>query len=437
MTRRRVAATVFICLSAALTVAAAHARGPGGTDKDAGGRKGPESRLGIVVLQFDDGTIGHYTHAFRTLEKHNLKGSFGVVTDVLGRPGKLTAEQIVEMHRAGHEIHDHTLDHNAAFWGDPEKRAEWKEQTEQSLGILKKLGIETRGWNQPGGQGQNWTPELRETLAPYYDYVAGRVGLKPDEQCNVHWRLRDDPFCLGYGGVAGWDSRGGKPGAAEGVRRVQTQIADGLTQGLVTIPLFHVIRDEDGSAWALDELCRFIRAHDLPVMVMADAVKAVQNPRKFFGPSVEQMPNPGFARDIDGNNRPDGYTGCRYAPSEIKSPGGGRSPGAVRVAEFAGGTTTWIYGPETGQTQFTITARSADGVPRTIAPVLTFAEIGSGYQYRWRAKERCGSMTVGADWKTASFPVVVGKDVDRVKIEFEVAPAGKVYVEKVSWRVGQ
>jgi len=247
----------------------------------------------------------------------------------------------------------------------------------------------------------------------------------------VHWRLRDDPFCLGYGGVAGWDSRGGKPAAPEGVRRVQTQIADGLTQGLVTIPLFHVIRDEDGSAWGLEELCRFIRAHDLPVMVMADAVKAVQNPRKFFGPNVEQMSNPGFARDIDGNNRPDGYAGCRYAPAEVKSPGGGR------VAEFSGGATTWIYGPETGRTQFTLTARSADGVSRTIAPVLTFAEIGSRYEYRWRAKERCGSMTVGPEWKTASLPVVVGEDVDRVKIEFEVAPAGKVYVEKVSWRVGK
>ena len=25
-------------------------------------------RLGIVVFQFDDGSIGHYTHAFRILE---------------------------------------------------------------------------------------------------------------------------------------------------------------------------------------------------------------------------------------------------------------------------------------------------------------------------------------------------------------------------------
>ena len=48
-------------------------------------------------------------------------------------------------------------------------------------------------------------------------------------------------------------------------------------------------RDEDGSAWALEEICRFIRARDLPVMVMADAVKAVQNPRKSFGPNVDRV----------------------------------------------------------------------------------------------------------------------------------------------------
>ena len=39
------------------------------------------------MLQFDDGTIGHYTHAFRILEKYGLKGSFGVVTGVFGKPG--------------------------------------------------------------------------------------------------------------------------------------------------------------------------------------------------------------------------------------------------------------------------------------------------------------------------------------------------------------
>ena len=220
-------------------------------------------RLGLVVLQFDDGTIGHYTHAFPILQKYRLVGSFGVVTGPLGQPGRLTPAQVREMHRAGHEIHDHTLDHNAAFWGDPTKSRQWQEQIRQSLGILKELGIETRGWNQPGGKGQNWTRELREALAPHYDYVAGRVGLKSDEQCNMHWNLKDDPFCLGYGGVDAWSSRDSQE-ALRKAARIKTQIADGVQQGLVTIVLFHVIRDQDGSAQGLEEICKFLPPTNCP-----------------------------------------------------------------------------------------------------------------------------------------------------------------------------
>ena len=101
-------------------------------------------RMGIVVFQFDDGSVGHYTHAFRILQKYSLKGSFGVVTGILDRPGRLTRPQVVEMHRAGHEIHDHTLDHNAALWGDPSRRDEWLKHIDQSLAILKDLGQSDR-----------------------------------------------------------------------------------------------------------------------------------------------------------------------------------------------------------------------------------------------------------------------------------------------------
>ena len=139
------------------------------------------------------------------------------------------------MHRAGHEIHDHTLDHNAAFWGNP-RTANSGNSRSSSRWHLEAIGYPTRGWNQPGGQGEAWTPELRETLAPHYDYVAGRVGLKAEEQHNMHWSLKDDPFCLGYGGVGFWPMRGDKAGAAQEAERTKTQIADGLQQGLVTIP---------------------------------------------------------------------------------------------------------------------------------------------------------------------------------------------------------
>jgi hypothetical protein len=161
---------------------------------------------------------------------------------------------------------------------------------------------------------------------------------------------------------------------------------------------------------------------------MADAVKAVQNPRKHFDPHVEQMPNPLFLDDLDQNARPDGYLGCGYAPAQVRSPEGGRA------AEFAGRTTTWLYGPEPGQTKFTLTVRSADAVVRTLTPKLTFAEIGGNYEYRWKKEQRCAPIRAGTEWQTAAVPIEVGRDVDRVKIEFEVSPPGTVYVGKRSWR---
>jgi peptidoglycan/xylan/chitin deacetylase (PgdA/CDA1 family) len=427
MSRRSVFVTMLLIAMALTFSTRGIAATPAKDDQDQS-RYRTANRGGIVVLQFDDGTIGHYTHAFRILEKYNLKGSFGVVTGVFGKPGRLTAEQVAEMHRAGHEIHDHTLDHNAAFWGDPKNRGQWKVQIGQSLGILEKLGIRTRGWNQPGGKGQNWTPELRETLAPHYDYVAGRVGLRPDQQCNMHWHLKDDPLCLGYGGVSFWNSAGGKESAAKEAARGCTQIADGLQQGLVTISLWHVVRDEDGSAAGLEEVCKFLRAHDLPVMRMADAVKAVQDPRKHFAPSVEQMPNPCFLDDLDRNDRPDGYLNCRFAPAEVTSAEGGR------VVEFGDRASAWLYGPEPGPTKLTLAVRSADGVARTLTPNLTFAEIDGKHEYHWKDKQRCNPARAGAEWQTATIPIEVGDSVDRVKIEFEVLPPGKFYVARVSWR---
>ena len=53
-----------------------------------------DDRRGMVVLQFDDGTVGHHTNAFPLLQKYGLKGSFGLVTGQLGRPGRLTGEQV-------------------------------------------------------------------------------------------------------------------------------------------------------------------------------------------------------------------------------------------------------------------------------------------------------------------------------------------------------
>ena len=251
------------------------------------------------MLQFDDGSVGHYTHAFRILEKYGLKGSFGVVTGVFDKPGRLTAEQVVEMHRAGHEIHDHTLDHNAAFWGNPEQPGPVEAADRAVAGHPEETGHHDARLESSRRQGPAWTPELRDTLAPHYDYVAGRVGLRPEEMLNIHWNLKDDPFCLGYGGVGRWHARR-QSRRSQGTERSKTQIADGLQQGLVAIPLWHVINDDDGTAWGLEEICKFIR----PTAAGDGHGRrgaGDPEPAEVLRRDVEQIPNPGFACDFDDN----------------------------------------------------------------------------------------------------------------------------------------
>lgn len=395
---------------------------------DAGPAQKWPGRLGIVVLQFDDGTIGHYTHAFRILGKYGLKGSFGVVPGNFGKSGSLTGAQVTEMHRAGHEIHDHTLDHNAAMWGDPSRQADWAVHTQKSLAILRDLGIVTRGWNHPGGKGSRWTPELHQFLLPNYDYVAGRVNLKPEEQWNIHWNLKDHPFSLGYGGLGSIPRRDSIEASRKDIAGVKTKIADGIQQGLVVIPLWHGVRDEDGTAWGLEEICKFVVQHKLPVMLMADAVRAIQHPRQYFPADVEQIANPGFLRDCDEDGRPDGFLGCRYAPADVRDSVEGR------VAEFGDGVATWIYGPESGATRLKIRARSADGKPRKLTVSTISTEIDKAYHYRFDKPQPVLAVEVGPEWTEHEARITVGPEVDRVKITLEIAPAGKVQVSRLSWR---
>jgi len=390
-----------------------------------GTKKWP-GRLGIVVLQFDDGSVGHYTHGFRILEKYGLKGSFGPVTGGLDKTGRLSGKQVQEMHRAGHEIHDHTFDHNAAFWGDPANRAAWIADIEKSRAILGKLGIATRGWNHPGGKGSRWTQELRDTLRPYFDYVAGRVNLRPEEMHNIHWNLKDDPFSLGYGGLGSWHST--QADASRVAEEYKTRIADAVQQGLVTIPLWHVLKDEDGTVWGLEEICKFVRQNRLPVMRMADAVRAIQHSREYFDAEVDQIPNPGFLADYDNNGRPDGYQGCHYAPASLQTPSG------ARAALIESGASTWIYGPEPGRTRFSLAARSTDGRPCKLTPVVTMTEIDGSRQYHFGKPRRLPSLQVAGPWSEFDNVLDVGPDVDRVKIELDVSPPGKVFVAGLSWR---
>ena len=152
----------------------------------------------------------------------------------------------------------------------------------------------------------------------------------------------------------------------------------------------------------------------------------MQNPRQYFAGSIEQMPNPSFAADYDADGRPDGYVNCRYAPPETAA-------GSGRVAEWTGQTASWIYGPEPGPTRLALTARTADGRKCTVTPILTVTSIDASYRYRTPQGQRLSPLAVGLDWQTLDTSLIVGADVDRIKLEFEIVPAGALYVRSASW----
>jgi peptidoglycan/xylan/chitin deacetylase (PgdA/CDA1 family) len=73
------------------------------------GARGLPSRP--VILTFDDGYADFYKTALPILRSHDFTAVAYVVSGFVGRPGYMSAEQVVAADRAGIEIGSHTVDH--------------------------------------------------------------------------------------------------------------------------------------------------------------------------------------------------------------------------------------------------------------------------------------------------------------------------------------
>lgn len=67
--------------------------------------------LALASLSFDDGNESDFTVAAPILEGLGVRATFFVITDWIGRPAHLTAEQILLLQALGHEIGNHTRSH--------------------------------------------------------------------------------------------------------------------------------------------------------------------------------------------------------------------------------------------------------------------------------------------------------------------------------------
>lgn len=159
-----------------------------------------------IAFTFDDGVKEQWSVAAKMLEERGWRGTFCIVNDWIGKPGKMTWDDIRDLVAHGHEIAAHTMTHSA-------------------LGTLAKRGR---------------TDRLRREVAGSRDDIARRTGFAPRLLClpggSVSPEVYDiarsegmitmDPhrFCVGESGdLSDWYP----DWVTNGVRR-----ADVLTHGI-------------------------------------------------------------------------------------------------------------------------------------------------------------------------------------------------------------
>jgi len=64
-----------------------------------------------IVLTFDDGYASFYTVGYPAFKQHHFTAVLFAVPGFFGRPGYVTAQQVLEMDRGGMEIESHTMRH--------------------------------------------------------------------------------------------------------------------------------------------------------------------------------------------------------------------------------------------------------------------------------------------------------------------------------------
>lgn len=143
-----------------------------------------------VLISFDDAYEDNYKHAFPIIKEEGIKATFFVIADRVGKAGRLSANEIIEMKQAGMCFGSHTLTHARL---DSLPKEEIRREMNESKYVLEGYGLSVRSIAYPGGF---ITEEVEDVAKAYYD-----VGFTASMDADVP----DTPFTIHRFGVFRWN----------------------------------------------------------------------------------------------------------------------------------------------------------------------------------------------------------------------------------------
>lgn len=208
-------------------------------------------KKGRVVITFDDCTFDHVIAA-SLLDHLGLRGTFGAVTNLIGKPGYPGWDELQQMASNGHCICNHSYDH-ARICSDAERshltpvgRAGITERAVLAREELESRGLDGRIYMAPFGTGNIDGQEHLDELLSVVDFVRLTIGTPVSGgwvNAGMHRHL-----------PSGWQGNVCGITAAADVRwpkRVAERVHECVTKGTTCILTYHSVTHVVGETMAL------------------------------------------------------------------------------------------------------------------------------------------------------------------------------------------
>ena len=143
-----------------------------GSSNPGGGNSNTDNNK-VVLLAFYDNPKSQFLNAKPILDQYGFKATFFVVCNWLGRPDRMTWQDVAALQNDGQDIESHSMNHKNI---DHLSAANLDFELGQSKQCLADHNINSTIFGSPHGNGQDNSTVIN-TIAKYYEF--GRLGYAP------------------------------------------------------------------------------------------------------------------------------------------------------------------------------------------------------------------------------------------------------------------